>query len=428
MKLVRGFVVATAVLMPLLACQLIVGIDDHDFSTVESEGGTIIQLPDVIEAARTRCANAIVPVERSEAGDQADLKPIVFAMRNASLRANRKNGGVAGFDLDGVCTCDPADDSLHEGGVSCVSPATPAGAGSCDDDGGIDNALGHLVETFSSIPGFVSPDVSFGSAISCGRQTLLYIVSNYNGLANDPDVVISGFVSPGIHVPHADGGEVDGAACSVNEAQFDAGAAYPAKFDGTDVWSSANGTPPAVGTGWVTNFQLVFDGRTNPGESAQLLPLFLGSQIMTVGSPIFVAHVVPLGENGEVLQTDTAGNILGNGGKASSFRLDDAVLAGRTSASDLLAALGSTRVGGTTDLCAERVPYCFVKNAICSAADSMKLPSSDFAGLECDALSIVLQFDAVVAKLGGKLDLMPRSDAGCGADWKDDCHGGVVCP
>lgn len=426
MKLMRGFVVTAAVVMPLLACQLIVGVDDHDFSTVEPESGTII--PDVIEAARTKCANAVVPVQRSEAGDRADLAPIVFAMRNASLRANNKNGGVVGFDLDGVCTCDPADDSVHEGGVSCVPPATPARAGSCDDDGGIDNAVGHLVETFSSFPGFVSPDVSISSAISCGRQTVLYILSNYNGLANDPDVVISAVVSLGIHAPHADGGELDGAACSVSEADFEAGAAYPAKFDGTDVWSSANGTPPEIGTGWVTNFQLVFDGRTNAGEAAHLLPLFLGSHIMTVGSPVFVAHLVPLGENGQVLQTDTAGNILGNGGKASSFRLDDALLAGRTSTSDMLAAIGSTRVTGTTDLCAQHAAYCFVKGAVCGAADSMKLPSNDFSGVGCDALSIVLQFDAVVAQLGGSLDLIPRSDAGCGADWKDDCNAGVMCP
>jgi hypothetical protein len=428
MKLRRGFFVVAAVVMPLVACQVIVGIDDHHFTTVAPEAATIVGPPPDGATATLTCAKGVGPVQRPQAVDKADLLPIVFAMRNASFGAKGKNGDVVGFDLDGVCTCDPADVSVHEGGVSCVPPAKPDLMGSCDDDGGIDNAVGHLVDGFSAVPGFASPDNSINSAITCGRQTLLYTLSNYNGLANDPSVVISAVVALGIHEPHADGGELDGAACNVTEADFEAGAAYPAKFDGTDSWSPTNATPPEIGTGWVTNFQLVFDGRSHGSENAHLLPIFLGSHIVTVGSPVFVAHLIPLGESGEVLQTDSAGNILGNGGKASSFRLDNGRLAGRTSTSDMLAAVGSIRLGGTSDLCAQKAPYCIVKSAVCNAADSMKLPSSDFTGQGCDALSIVLQFDAVVAKQGGSLPLTPGSDAGCGANFTDDCNGGMPCP
>ncbi len=425
MKPRRGFFVAVAVVLPLLACQVIVGIDAHDFKTVEPESGTIVEVPP--EAASPICLEGVGPAPQPDAGDSTDLPSIVFAMRNAGFSAKGKNGQVVGFDIDRVCTCDPRDVSLHEGGVSCVPPAKPALAGSCDDDGGIDNAAGHVIDGFSSLPTFGNADIGIGAAIRCGRQNVLYVLSNYNGLANDPEVVVSAVASSGIHAAHLDGGELDGAACNVDEQAFEAGAAYPAKFDGTDFWSPTNGTPPQLAAGWVRNFQLVFDGRASAGEGSHLLPILFGPRVITVGTPVFSVRIVPLGASGEALEIDPAGNILGNGGKASSFRLEDGLLAGRLSTSDALTAVGSTRLSGG-DLCAQPDFYCIAKNAICNAADSMKLPSGDFTGAKCDAMSVVLQFDAVVAQLGRGVDPTPNSDAGCASDWTDHCNGGFSCP
>jgi hypothetical protein len=427
MKLRRALFVVAAVAMPMLACQLIVGIDDHAFTTVEREAGTVIDAAEAAEAASNICNNGFVPFIRPDAADNSldDFAPIVFATRNATLRGKDKDGNVVGFDLDGVCTCDPTDVSEHEGGVSCTPTAQPAIVGSCDDDGGIDNALAHLLDRASQLPGVGVLD-NAGTGITCGRQTIVYRLSNYNGLANDPDVAVTILVSAGIHAPHLDGGEVDGAACNVDEKAFDGGAAYPAKFDGTDVWSSTTGSPPELQSGWVTNYELVIDGRPMGGANPRLLPIPFGSRIITVGSPILVAHLVPLAADGQVLPTDAAGNIQGNGGRASSFRIENAFLTGRTGTSDLLAAVGSIRLTGGTDFCMQTNAYCLAKNMVCNAADSMKVPSGDFKGLNCDALSVVFQFDAVVAQLGGDRAPDPTTDSGCG-DWKDDCFGGVKC-
>lgn len=259
------------------------------------------------------------------------------------------------------------------------------------------------------------------------------MLRNYNGQANDPDVVVGAIQSTGIHTPHDGGAEVDGSACLVDEAAIDAGAAYPAKFDGTDIWAPAKGVPTELATGWVKDFRLILDGRPNATVGGKVLPLIFGSRVVTVGTPIMVARLVPLDEAGKVLPVDGTGKIQSADGRARSFRLEDGILTGRASASDVLAAAASIRISGapvpSNDLCARPDLYCFVKNVVCNAVDSMKLPVLDFKGEPCDALSLVLQFEAVSALLGEPHDPEGNPDAGCAPTWRDQCDdGGVACP
>jgi hypothetical protein len=293
--------------------------------------------------------------------------------------------------------------------------------------------MAYTFDFFANVPGFSVADQSINTEIACGRQTLLYVLQNYNGQANDPDVVVSALQSVGIHTPHDGGAELDGSACHVDDVAFDAGAAYPAKFDGTDIWAPAAGLPAEVVTGWVQDFRLVLDGRPKGTAGGKLLPLIFGSRVVTVGTPILVARLVPLDESGQVLPIDGSGKIQSPDGKARSFRLVDGILAGRASASDALAGAASIRIGASPvsngELCGQPALYCVIKNVVCSGADSMKLPTLDFKGESCDALSIVLQFDAVPALRGAPRPLAAPPDGGCASTWRDECDGGsVICP
>jgi hypothetical protein len=430
MKLRRSLIVLGVLALSGAACQLLVGIDDHDFKTPSPDGALGEAAADALP---TTCTFGIVPPGQPDGGAEPDQPDYVFAMSHATLRGRDADGGAVGFDIDGVCTCDERDHSVGGGRPSCTPPASPLRPGSCDEDGGIDNAVASVFDVFANVPGFNDTTGSIDLEITCGRQTLLYTLTGYNGLANDNQVVVAAIESVGIHEPHAGGIEADFGPCKVDEAQIDGGAAYPAKFDGTDVWSPIANAGPSLINGWVRDFRLVLDGRNSKGN-ASILPIIFGSRVVTIGTPIMVATLVPLDADRQPLAVDSAGRILSPDGKASSFRIDHAVVSGRASAADLLSASGTIRLAGATpgqsELCAQPGPYCLLKGVVCSAVDTMKLPNLDFSGESCDALSMVLQFDAVAAKKASVArPPAPPADGGCAEKFSDTCDGGtVVCP
>jgi hypothetical protein len=431
MKLRRPLLFLAALALPALACQVLIGIDDHDFRTPEPEAASEAGV-DAAPIIDKLCEHGVQPPERPEGGSEVREPDMIFAMRHASLRGRDADGGAVGFDIDGVCTCDPRDHSSGEGRVSCTPPASPLRAGGCDEDGGIDDAVAYTFDVFAGVPGFSDSTAGIELSIACGRQTLLYVLKNYNGQANDIDIAVTAYESVGIHEPHDGGVEVDGSVCKVDEAAFDAGAPYPAKFDGTDVWSTLAGNPPTLISGWVRDFQLVLDGRISGGGG--VLPLLFGTRVVTIGTPILVARLVPLDEKGQPLAVDSAGRIQSPDGKASSFRLEHGVVSGRTSSSDVLSAAGTIRVSGAepgkSELCNQPLPYCLLKGAVCSAVDTLRIPTQDFQGVACDALSMVLQFDAVMAKKSAKdREPEPPPEAGCARAWTDSCDGdAALCP
>ena len=65
---------------------------------------------------------------------------------------------------------------------------------------------------------------------------------------------------------------------------------------------------------------------------------------------------------------------------------------------------------------------------MCSAVDTMKLRDQDFQGESCDALSMVLQFDAVAAQVAsdGSGARATAPTAGCARTWTDTCDGGAA--
>ena len=80
---------------------------------------------------------------------------------------------------------------------------------------------------------------------------------------------------------------------------------------------------------------------TNP-----TLPLLFGTRVLNMATPIVVARLVPLDEKGNKFEIDSAGKIVSPTGTASSFRLEDGLVGGRTSVSDVLAATATIRLPG----------------------------------------------------------------------------------
>jgi hypothetical protein len=258
------------------------------------------------------------------------------------------------------------------------------------------------------------------------------LVANYNGQANDQEVIVGLVESYGIREPHDAGERPDATTCfpqGLPDGGFDNVETYPSKFDGTDRWTTPSNSirTTAAGpitsnasTGYVKDFQLVLDGR-KPGLATRL-PIVFGSTVMSVSTFVLSVKLVPVDANGNDIPVDGAGKILSPDGKAAGFRMANGVLTGRAATSDALAAVGGLvvdRIGlGNEQFLCQTAIFPLVKGLLCSAADTVGVPSRDFKGDKCDALSVVLHFEAVAAGLGKTYD-SPERDAGCRPDTCD---------
>ncbi|MDB5214687.1 MAG: hypothetical protein JWO86_2614 [Myxococcaceae bacterium] len=430
----RALVVLAMIALPGVACQAIVGIHDHDFTVPAAEASAVDAFVEAsAEAAPARCPVGNVPPTKPDRPDDSVMRSFTFAVSRTSLRGTDATGAAVGFDIDDVCTCDPRDDSVHAGGLSCGLPAAPYRAGACDEDGGIDDALGGAlvqVEKFASVFGFPSADEAVNLDIGCGRHTVLYTLEGYNGLADDPVVTVTGYQTVGIH-ELADGG-ADGDGGFAGDASacppYDGGAPYPPQFDGNDRWSVAtDSTSVHTVFGYVKDFRLVVDGRASTnGVQDTVLAVRFYSKVVAIVTPVLVARLVPLGATGQELIADGMGRLPE---PATSFRLTDGILAGRASASAVLTAVGALRIGPDA-LCdpANRGLYCQARDIVCRSVDTMTQPNLDFGGQPCDALSVVLQFEALTAVNAGSRGADPPG-TGCTLAFTDDCAGGDAgCP
>jgi hypothetical protein len=430
MRLRRSLVVVAALVVPALACQLLVGIDDHDFTvpSVEAAAFDAKQPP-------TQCVLGAAPPGPPPPSSGGEKREYRFAMRSADVRGKSADGVVVGFDLDGVCTCDARDQVPHGpdggvagGSVSCAPPASPVVKGGCDDDGGIDDALSHALEQIDGLatafPGMKSVieslNGSIGAEIGCGRHTLLFKLVDYNGLANDENVSVVAYQGSGIRVSHEGGIEVDaGVACTPDEA----GRPFGAKFDGQDEWATQD-LGKAL-KGYVKDFRIVLDGRTGVLGGPTSLAFLFGTEVIDVGTPIIVGRLIPVDADGNPLSVDSSGTIIRqDGGAPPSFRIAEGILTGRASAKAILVALGSSRFGSGKPpraVCTQPDVYALLKDVICKSLDTSEDSQSDFLGTPCDALSIAIQFEAEPAKVGAVIPEGPLNDVNC-------ADSSVTCP
>ncbi|MBS2015786.1 MAG: hypothetical protein JST00_23060 [Deltaproteobacteria bacterium] len=375
----RAWIVGLVLGGCVAACQLIAGIDRVD---KEASPNIEAAVDAGTDGARPEdpCKHASVAPRPAVDDDPEKKNVYVMAFRTLGL-TGKTDAGVAGRDIDGVCTCDRREGTA-EGGAS---PCTPRVAldNVCDDDGGIDNASARLFTTLGAIPGSsVDEGANVNGNIANGVQGALLYVSEYNGRANDREVLVGIMLSYGIIDPGTDD-------CASTPNTAETPTRYPPTWCGRDKWSYSSKyvqpstkTPVVLGAGYVSDYQLVF-------STLAPIKLFIGESELGIGSPTVTARLLPRPDG--------------------KFDATGGLLTGRLPVNDLLAAFGAFRDpassgsdAGATYVC--RSPaFEVARQVLCNAVDLMASPPFDFQGAACNAISTGVTFEAAAAEIGSEL-------------------------
>jgi hypothetical protein len=325
----------------------------------------------------------------------------VAAVRSIDIGEGAPNlaslGPSVGYDLDQLCT--GAGD-----GSGCLLPESANPATSKDGPGGIDNAAAVL---FAAIKAFepLLDSQRFSEGAEKGDWSLLVRIQGYNGLPDDPAVVVSLYPSPGLRAE----------TCVPADA-------LP-KWDGTDAWpvgssalKSGKGFGADGGTGTcgpgVEGFSFDSPRFTDPkayvsgGRVVANLPdveisawLAMSPLVLRLKAGFFTGALVKV-----------------EGG----YRIEQGVFTGRWPTSAMLRQLAAS-VASDVPVCTDNGIYTLLKEGVCDARDV----ASTLGGptTPCDALSIGIAFEAYPATLGAVVPLETK-ESGCPPELdpaNDDC-------
>ncbi len=333
------------------------------------------------------------PTVADDGGDGPDIQPVVAALRTIDIGVSGDIDAAVppfGFDLDNDCTC--------PGPTSCATALEPAGT-FCDDEGGRDNMD---IQLFRGLPGVASTGTAqINQGLTAGQYGLLFVITHYNGTANDSQVTVDFYVSNGLN------------------RSPDGGIPTPL-FNGNDYWTidpnSLTGGQPVFSDGiaYVSNSVLV-------ANLAQL-PVVFGDRSFLGGATMQLSDAVVVGQL-QLVSPDGGDLRLG---------LSSGTIAGRWPTSKILGTLatipGPQEGGflcGTDPSFTNKYDYNVFKNVVCGSADITQLSGNDnkMPLAPCDAISVGMQFTAAPAQLGDVL-AVPAAPAGCGDagnPWSDNC-------
>lgn len=375
-----GSVPAFSAFSALSAC----GSDPYSESPQPTEASTdsaTADAPTAEAAAPADPCSHVVPSSPPAVDDApgVELPPFFIAVRTVSTLEDGKR--VPGFDLDGVCTCDPRPETAHAGTGSCLSK-TP----SCDGDGGIDNAVSTLATQLSP---FFAIDSVPNSLISAGRRSLLVQIGKYNGRLDDKEVAVGLALSDGVRT--------QGCPTSV----FNAGKGiYSPGWCGDDAWTFLpDSVIPATKQPLIQGVGYVRDGVLTLQLTSPLLVPFNEVSVLALGSAALAGKLTPLHEDLSPRDRSTPPTEKEN----RLWALEGATVSGRLKATDLLGAVGTIEQGdgGSDALCLATSQFAFIRSAICGAVDISASKALDFdPGAQCDSLSVALAFTAFPALPG----------------------------
>jgi hypothetical protein len=327
-------------------------------------------------AVHDPCDHAFVPGPPALDDAPGEELPAFFiAVRTVILTNDAAK--IVGFDLDGVCSCDPHPETAHDAGPSC-SAAMPQ----CDLARGVDNSVSVLSAQLSP---FFSIDALPQTLIAKGRRTHLLQIGKYHGRLNDKEVAFGVALSDGIRDK--------GCPTSVENA---AKGIWSPGWCGDDRWSFLpESLIPSTKQPLVQGVGYVRDGILTLKLASVLQVPFDEASVLSIGGAAMTGSLVPLGE--DLKPRDRARPPTER--EKRLYALDDAVIGGRIRTTDLLSTIGaienSSKDGGASTYLCNEAAFPLLKSSVCDGVDIAATQALDFdPGAKCDALSVGIAFTA----------------------------------
>lgn len=369
------------------ACHVLIGVEDEvgdprpavPDSSVADAGGPV-----------DPCKHAAPPGRPDAQDDGQDAGTLYFALKTLTVSPGGDAG--AGYDLDGLCTCDE-----RPGGDDAASCVGPLPAPVCDGPEGIDNALSDVIGLYVR-----TGQIGYEEGADKGYRAVLFRLSDYNGTSDDPKVSLAVLDVQGVEEPSpCDGGE-PGDATDKNPQ-----GGYKPAWLGCDSWKIPNSSLALFGSAderpkYITSDAWVRDGRLVARFKDGILVSTSGA---TLSPPLALSEAIL---SARVVRNSKTGD-----------KLEDGVLSARIDAKNLLSVVGNLPVNASDERVCDRSDFALlVRPALCNRRD---LVSPGRAGDKCDSLSAVLVFSGVSARPG--LRFADEADAASHCD-----AAAFVCP
>jgi hypothetical protein len=345
------------------------------------------------------CQSAEPPLGPDHTDPGSEIE-IVVAVRSIDFGEDfvEENGPGVGYDLDAKCTC-------HGDQPSCT--AVGSAPEECDGTNGRDNAVARLFANLSTYEPDSFNSQSHSMDADMGNWTLLIRVTGYNGGANDEEVTVSLYPSPGLdHTPCA-------------------GDLVPL-WDGSDRWpveayALGQGAGGQMSTGGAGGAGVGGAGGCDPdGLGYDLnLPRYV-SELAYVTEHTLVANLPEAGialsdSGGTVFLLRLVGGFISAAleSTADGWFMHDGLLTGRWATADFFAALSRVSIQDEP-ICRDSQIYGPLKGIVCNYVDIHAQISAPAA--PCDAMSFGMGFEAEPAQLGAVVDTESSTAPSCAPD------------
>ena len=328
------------------------------------------------------CALTRPPV-RPTASDGPDDAEVVIALRHLTVDQGDERWRTIGFDVDGLCTVPP------ELVAECV-PRAASGMTPEDGEGGIDNALGQsllevLLIAFPEIP------VDINRTTDAGNGVIVLRVRGWNGAPDDPNVTVM-MAQSRFGTSALDDGGIPDASTAVIYPDG-GGLPPPPAWDGRDAF-------------WLAVDSFVDEDASRPRVEVSGAYVAEGTLVVPVPDGIELAFLGR--ERGFFFRVIDA--VFAIELPTDGTTVPRAVVGGRWPVAHVLDALPLYGVCEGSD------QYRQFQRLADLTADVRAVPGTGGPGAVCDALSIGVAFDGVVARIGGIASFRdnptPCTDAG----------------
>ena len=371
-----------------LATAIVIACGPGDLSDL-TRGRPDAGVAAAVDAADAAICNHAAPPPRPTTPDGPNLPTLIFAYDGVRFDNGEQDGGPPrpeGLDLDMACTC--ADPKLEP--ESCI-PLDSGKTRPCDGVDGRDNAAGPLLAAASATGnGGIGPN-AFGTQVREGKFNVITTLSGWNGLPDDPAVIVGFQLSGG-----TDGSPGDGGRTKPN-------------FDGTDVWTVTSGS--------------VLGGSDLVGKDCRdVITSCLATKVDAtayVSGGVVVAHLdieLPVVTSaGSFTIAFSAATVTARATKEGSIYRVVGEIDGRWPIERLLPSLARipNPITPGRALCATDSGleiYNVVKKSACEGMDLTTNPGLDRTSAPCDAISNAITFTGVTAVIGTVVDTPTAGD------------------